>query len=154
LFVAVQDGIGWRNSDRLSGAAPFIDVDVISDGLDIIAIGETGIGLPLREDLGDVIVPSQLRRVIIPHPLVGRVERTSVFLAPGEDLLVTPAFEDPSPERFIPDVEKLHTGRIGADPEIGVEVLPKTTGGMEPDLPDHAGKIHEARGLLERAAGQ
>jgi hypothetical protein len=51
-------------------------------------------------------------------------------------------------------MEKLHAGRIRADPEIGVEILPKTTGGVKPDFLKHAGEIHEARGLLERAAGK
>jgi hypothetical protein len=35
-----------------------------------------------------------------------------------------------------------------------VEILPKTTGGVEPDFSEHARKILEAGGLLERAAGK
>jgi len=126
----------------------------MGDRLDVIAIGEAGVSFPLREDLGDVIVPAQLRGVIVPDPLVRCVERTPVLFAPGEDFLVTPAYEDAVPKGFIFDAQEVNTGTVGAGPEIRMEILPKTPLGMEPYFPQQSGEIHESGGLLERAAGK
>lgn len=133
---------------------PFVHVDVVGDGLDVMSIGESSIGFTLGEDGGDVVVEAERGDVVIPDELVGVVERAALLLAPVENLFIAAALESACLQGIVVDVEEADEGSVAAFAEIGVQVLPQQSLGMKADFAEHAGEVLQPRGFYEGAARQ
>lgn len=102
-----------------------VHVDVVSDGLDVIAIAESAIGLPFGQNGGEMVIPAELCRVIVPDQFVHVIERARLFLAPVQDFLVAAALEYARLQVIVIHMQKLHARAVGALAEIGMQVFPE-----------------------------
>ena len=123
-------------------------------GDNVIAMSEAAFGFAHGEAWSEVIVPGHLLVEVVPHVLVGVVERATVFLAPLVDVFIGAPLKDPSCEFSVRDVQESAANTIVGSAQIGVKFIPKFALGVKADLIDHAAKVEEATGFSHGTTGE